>query len=201
MALALADSLGTLGWNIDDQARRYVEWSQTGKYSVNGRCFDIGITTSRSLSRFQQTGSAASSGSTSGVIERQRLYYAGRRLCRSATIIFFPTRSSCCPGSAESFRRRTSIDGSHDQTITHHLGNGVSLPSSSRSWPCWLAPRCCSAFGCRPVGSTPCCSRDVALILSICYERQRLFALLLGVPTIVLSPVATLEGYRTIGCC
>jgi ADP-ribosylglycohydrolase len=65
MALALADSLGTVGWDINDQARRYVEWSQTGKYSVNGRCFDIGITTSRALSRFQQTGNATSSGSTS----------------------------------------------------------------------------------------------------------------------------------------
>jgi len=65
MALALADSLGAVGWDIDDQACRYVEWSQTGKYSVNGRCFDIGITTSRSLSRFQQTGQALSSGSTS----------------------------------------------------------------------------------------------------------------------------------------
>jgi ADP-ribosylglycohydrolase len=65
MALALADSIASIGWDIDDQARRYVEWSQTGKYSVNGRCFDIGITTSRSLSRFQQTGSASSSGNTS----------------------------------------------------------------------------------------------------------------------------------------
>lgn len=65
MALALAESLGAVGWDIDDQARRYVEWAQTGKYSVNGRCFDIGITTSRSLARFQQTGSAFSSGSTS----------------------------------------------------------------------------------------------------------------------------------------
>lgn len=65
LSLALADSIGTVGWDIDDQARRYVEWWKTGKYSVNGRCFDIGITTSRALSRFQQTGSAASSGSTS----------------------------------------------------------------------------------------------------------------------------------------
>src|ERR1700756_232905 len=51
MALALADSIGSVGWDINDQARRYVEWQHTGKYSVNGRCFDIGITTSRSLSR------------------------------------------------------------------------------------------------------------------------------------------------------
>jgi len=30
---------------LNDQADRYVEWWQTGKYSVNGRCFEIGITT------------------------------------------------------------------------------------------------------------------------------------------------------------
>lgn len=65
MALALADSIGAVGWDINDQARRYVEWSESGKYSVNGRCFDIGITTSRSLSRFRQTNDAFSSGNTS----------------------------------------------------------------------------------------------------------------------------------------
>src|SRR5690349_16559304 len=52
MALALADSISTVGWDLDDQARRYVQWRKTGKYSVNGRCFDIGITTSAALARF-----------------------------------------------------------------------------------------------------------------------------------------------------
>ena len=42
MALALADSMASAGWDLNDQARRYVTWWQTGKYSVNGRCFDIG---------------------------------------------------------------------------------------------------------------------------------------------------------------
>src|SRR5262245_41512301 len=65
MALALADSIAAVGWDINDQARRYVEWSESGKYSVNGRCFDIGITTSRSLSKFRQTNDAFSSGNTS----------------------------------------------------------------------------------------------------------------------------------------
>lgn len=64
MALALADSLVVVGWDINDQARRYVEWWQSGQYSVNNRCFDIGITTARALSRFRQIGSAVSSGST-----------------------------------------------------------------------------------------------------------------------------------------
>ena len=52
MALALADSMASAGWDLNDQARRYVEWWHTGKYSVNGRCFDIGITTRSALSRF-----------------------------------------------------------------------------------------------------------------------------------------------------
>ena len=45
MALALADSIATAGWDLNDQANRYIEWWKTGKYSVNARCFDIGITT------------------------------------------------------------------------------------------------------------------------------------------------------------
>src|SRR3954469_20293553 len=47
MALALADSIRDVGWDLNDQATRYVQWWKTGKYSVNGRCFDIGTTTRR----------------------------------------------------------------------------------------------------------------------------------------------------------
>lgn len=61
LALALADSLAH-GWDLNDQARRYVAWSTTGAYSVNGRCFDIGIKTRYSLLRFQKTGDARTSG-------------------------------------------------------------------------------------------------------------------------------------------
>src|SRR5262245_41535614 len=52
MALALADSIGSVGWDLNDQASRYVEWWKNGKYSVNGRCFDIGMTTRSALSNF-----------------------------------------------------------------------------------------------------------------------------------------------------
>src|SRR5580704_15321797 len=52
MALALADSIATVGWDLNDQADRYVAWRKTGKYSVNGRCFDIGITTRNSLDHY-----------------------------------------------------------------------------------------------------------------------------------------------------
>lgn len=62
MALALADSLGAVGWDLQDQARRYVAWWKTGRYSVTGKCFDIGIATRTALSRFVVTGDAGTSG-------------------------------------------------------------------------------------------------------------------------------------------
>ncbi len=58
LALALADSIARSGWDLDDQARRYVAWWRTGEYSVNGRCFDIGLTTRAALATFEQTGNA-----------------------------------------------------------------------------------------------------------------------------------------------
>jgi ADP-ribosylglycohydrolase len=65
MALALADSIAEAGWDLDDQARRYVRWWKGGEYSVNGRCFDIGHTTSAALSRFRESRDARSSGDRS----------------------------------------------------------------------------------------------------------------------------------------
>jgi ADP-ribosylglycohydrolase len=52
MAIALADSITTVGWDLADQLQRYVAWWQEGRYSVNGRCFDIGMTTSAALTAF-----------------------------------------------------------------------------------------------------------------------------------------------------
>ena len=65
LALALADSIARAGWDINDQARRYVAWWTKGEYSVNGKCFDIGVTTRSALSRFQQTGDGRRSGDVS----------------------------------------------------------------------------------------------------------------------------------------
>ncbi|MEX2655844.1 MAG: ADP-ribosylglycohydrolase family protein [Acidimicrobiia bacterium] len=62
MALALADSLLTVGWDPDDQARRYVDWWRNGTYSVNGECFDIGGTTAAALRRFESGYDASLSG-------------------------------------------------------------------------------------------------------------------------------------------
>jgi ADP-ribosyl-[dinitrogen reductase] hydrolase len=65
MALALADSIASVGWDLSDQASRYVHWWKKGKYSVNSRCFDIGSTTRRALSKFFDEGNALTSGDTS----------------------------------------------------------------------------------------------------------------------------------------
>ena len=65
MALALADSIGSVGWDLNDQARRYVAWRRRGEYSVNGRCFDIGGTTCIGLNNFERTGNARTSGDDS----------------------------------------------------------------------------------------------------------------------------------------
>lgn len=62
MALALADSIASAGWNLDDQAERYLAWWRRGKYSVNGRCFDIGMTTACALERFEKSRNALTSG-------------------------------------------------------------------------------------------------------------------------------------------
>jgi hypothetical protein len=65
MALALADSIADVGWDLNDQAERYCAWWCSGAYSVNGRVFDIGVTTSASLCRFVETGDARTSGDRS----------------------------------------------------------------------------------------------------------------------------------------
>jgi ADP-ribosylglycohydrolase len=62
MALALADSIASVGWDLDDQAERYVAWWQTGKYSVTGECFDIGIATRAALGRWLACRDARQSG-------------------------------------------------------------------------------------------------------------------------------------------
>src|SRR5947208_14975412 len=55
MALALADSIAEAGWDIHDQAERYLAWFRTGRYSVTGQCFDIGTATCSALCRFEQS--------------------------------------------------------------------------------------------------------------------------------------------------
>jgi ADP-ribosylglycohydrolase len=65
MALALAESIAEVGWDLNDQVSRYVEWWKSGRYSVNGRCFDIGITTRRALAEYLAVNDALTAGDRS----------------------------------------------------------------------------------------------------------------------------------------
>ncbi len=65
MALALADSIRDCDWSLNDQADRYVQWWKSGRYSVNGRCFDIGITTRFALNAYFSGKNAWESGDRS----------------------------------------------------------------------------------------------------------------------------------------
>ncbi len=57
MALCLAESIVDTGaLDPADQLRRYLLWMSEGYLASNGKCFDIGITTSSALRRFQRTG-------------------------------------------------------------------------------------------------------------------------------------------------
>lgn len=61
MALCLADSILEFDdVNPEDLMDRFVEWRQKGYNSVNGRCFDIGITTSNALLEFMDSGNPLS---------------------------------------------------------------------------------------------------------------------------------------------
>lgn len=56
MALCLAESLIAFPeFNEHDLMDRFVRWRDRGENSVNGRCFDIGVTTSNALDRYLRT--------------------------------------------------------------------------------------------------------------------------------------------------
>jgi ADP-ribosylglycohydrolase len=66
MALCLAESLlGCGGFDLKDQAERYVRWWREGHHSATGTCFDIGNTVRAALSSFQRDGVAAAGSSDS----------------------------------------------------------------------------------------------------------------------------------------
>ena len=65
MALCLAESLIECGgFDAGDQMRRYVRWLDEGYWSSTGECFDIGMTTRASLSRFKAAPDNSFAGST-----------------------------------------------------------------------------------------------------------------------------------------
>jgi ADP-ribosyl-[dinitrogen reductase] hydrolase len=100
MALCLAESLlSKNGFDAADQTGRYLNWWQWGYLSSTGECFDIGLTVSDALDRYQQTGEPFA-GSTDP-------YSAGNgSLMRLVPVVlyYFPDRDQIRAFSANSSR-------------------------------------------------------------------------------------------------
>lgn len=117
MALCLAESLLIKnGFDAMDQMNRYVDWWQKGYLSSTGECFDIGITVSDALNRYQTThepysGSSnpytAGNGSLMRLIPVVLYYFPDREQVRvfavnsSRTTHAAPEAIECCQLFAE----------------------------------------------------------------------------------------------------
>lgn len=63
MTLALLESLLEVGWDLDDQGRRFLAWFDDAQYTATGVCFDSGIATTAALDRIRAGTKAAEAGS------------------------------------------------------------------------------------------------------------------------------------------
>jgi ADP-ribosylglycohydrolase len=63
MTLALLESLLEVGWDLNDQGRRFLAWFDDAQYTATGVCFDSGIATTAALDRIRAGTSAAEAGS------------------------------------------------------------------------------------------------------------------------------------------
>lgn len=65
MALCLAESITTAGWDLEDQARRFCRWAFEQHWTPHGETFDIGGTTCASLDRYRAGTPVRACGGTS----------------------------------------------------------------------------------------------------------------------------------------
>ena len=63
MTLALLESLLEVGWDLDDQGRRFLAWFDNARYTATGVCFDSGFATTAALDRIRAGTPAAKAGS------------------------------------------------------------------------------------------------------------------------------------------
>jgi ADP-ribosylglycohydrolase len=63
MTLALLESLLEVGWDLDDQGRRFLAWFDDAQYTATGVCFDSGIATTAALNRIRAGTPAEEAGS------------------------------------------------------------------------------------------------------------------------------------------
>lgn len=117
MALCLAESLlNKNGFDAADQMGRYLNWWQWGYLSSTGECFDIGMTVSQALDRYQHTGEpfagatdpySAGNGSLMRLIPVVLFYFPDARKIRrfaadsSRTTHAAPEAIECCQLFAE----------------------------------------------------------------------------------------------------
>jgi ADP-ribosyl-[dinitrogen reductase] hydrolase len=127
MALCLAESLIECGgFDPRDQMERYCRWWRDGHLSSNGRCFDIGVTVSGALRRFETTGepfagSVASNTAGNGSIMRLAPVpmFAGSNL---AEAIRLSRESSRTTHGADECLDACQVLGA----LLHHLIGGAS---------------------------------------------------------------------------
>ncbi len=106
MAMCLAESiLDTDGLDPADQLRRYVAWRHDGYWSSNGRCFDIGGTTSRALARFERTGAV-----TDPVVDPEAAANGSLMRLAPAPIRWFTDPAAAAERSAASSRTTHPAD-------------------------------------------------------------------------------------------
>lgn len=117
MALCLAESLlNKSGFDATDQMNRYLDWWQHGTLSSTGECFDIGMTVSDALARYQASGApfagscdpfTAGNGSLMRLVPVVLYYFPNREQVRtfaansSRTTHGAPEAVECCQLFAE----------------------------------------------------------------------------------------------------
>jgi ADP-ribosyl-[dinitrogen reductase] hydrolase len=98
MALCLAESLlECAAFDPVDQLNRYVRWYRDGHLSATGRCFDIGITTSRALGEFER-----SADPRSGPTDRMSAGNGSIMRLAPVVLAYFPDRVRARHFAAES---------------------------------------------------------------------------------------------------
>lgn len=100
MALCLASSLVERGaFDPLDQMQKYCRWRDEGYWSSNGRCFDIGLTVSDALTRFEESGDCFA-----GVTDPNKAGNGSLMRLAPIPMFFFADRSNAVHYSAESSR-------------------------------------------------------------------------------------------------
>jgi ADP-ribosyl-[dinitrogen reductase] hydrolase len=126
MALCLGESLLECGgFDARDQMQRYCRWWREAHWCVRDRCFDIGMTVSAALLRFEQTGEPFS-GSTN-----PRTAGNGSIMRLAPIPIYYQDRAEALKWARESSRTTHGAPECFDAcqvcaALLHHLLDGAS---------------------------------------------------------------------------